>query len=276
MQEQDIKLKSSDGLNLCGSVWFCDDQAIGTILIIHGLGEHHRRYSNLANKFNKKGFNVVAYDQRGHGISDGKRGHSPTQDHLLDDLKLFIDYANNQFKLPVVTYGHSFGGNVLCTYLLKRKPNDISGAIISSAWLRLAFEPPYFKVLLGKMMNFIWPSFTQNNELNSDGLTYDEQINQRYLKDDLVHGDISASLFLNAFESAKWCLDNAHQLNIKSLIIHGEDDPIVSSKGSELFHQKSSSSDIKIWSKTKHEPHNDLKSEEVFLYVLNWIKKEIF
>ena len=31
MQEQDIKLKSSDGLNLCGSVWFYDDQAIGTI-----------------------------------------------------------------------------------------------------------------------------------------------------------------------------------------------------------------------------------------------------
>ena len=47
---------------------------------------------------------------------------------------------------------------MFCTYLLKRKPNDISGAIISSAWLRLAFEPPYFKVLLGKMMNFIWPS----------------------------------------------------------------------------------------------------------------------
>ena len=47
------------------------------------------------------------------GISDGKRGHSPTQYHLLDDLKLFIDYANNQFKSPVVPYGHSFGGNVL-------------------------------------------------------------------------------------------------------------------------------------------------------------------
>ncbi len=275
MKQELIELKSEDGLYLKGILWLGIENPVSTVLLIHGLGEYGGRYEHVANKFIDEGFNVVAYDQRGHGKSDGKRGHTPSQDHLLNDLELFISYCTEKLKQPLVLYGHSFGGNVLCTYLLKRDTSKIKAAIISSAWLRLAFEPPSFKMALAKIMNFLWPSFTQKNDIDSADLTYVDELNRKYVTDKLVHSKISASLFLNAFNSAKWCLDNAKKLKTDSLIIHGQDDPIVSLDGSKKLHQDSTCSEIKIWSETKHEPHNDQRNKEVISFVISWIKNKI-
>ena len=54
-----------------GSTISCYDWAIprlrGFVQIIHGMGEHARRYDWAANQLNKAGYHVVANDQRGHG-----------------------------------------------------------------------------------------------------------------------------------------------------------------------------------------------------------------
>ena len=49
----------------------------GVLLITHGMGEHANRYSEMASFFTKEGFTVIAFDIRGHGLSGGKRGHTP-------------------------------------------------------------------------------------------------------------------------------------------------------------------------------------------------------
>ena len=272
MKQEEINLKSTDGLSLKGFAWFSNDKAIGTVLIVHGLGEHFGRYKHVAKIMITNNFNVVVYDQRGHGLSEGKRGHSPSQNQLLDDLSLFVSYCKESFNNDLFVYGHSFGGNVLTTYLLKRETSHIKAVVISSAWLKLAFTPSAFKVALAKIMNYIWPSFSQENDIDSNDLTYVDDLNLQYGEDDLVHSRISASLFLNAHMSAEWCLKNANKLTTQSLIIHGEDDPIVSPEGSKLLHQNSTCSTIKIWSKTKHEPHNDLRREEIITFVCSWFK----
>ena len=49
-------------------------------------------------------------------------------------------------------------------------------SIISAAWFKLAFEPPKFEVTLGRLMNKIWPAFSQSNQLKIEDLTYDEKV----------------------------------------------------------------------------------------------------
>ena len=150
------EITTDDGILIKGNVWKTEEELKGVVCIVHGLGEHHRRYEHIAKSLNEIGFNVYAYDQRGHGISGGKKGHSPSQNHLHEDLKLNINKIKQENPdLPFFIYGHSFGGNVVTSYLLNRDVSGISGAIISAPWFKLAFEPAKTDVLLGRLMSKI-------------------------------------------------------------------------------------------------------------------------
>ena len=71
------KVQTTDHLNLHVRHWYKIENPKGTLCIIHGLGEHQERYAHVAKFYSEHGFNVFSYDQRGHGKSEGKRGHSP-------------------------------------------------------------------------------------------------------------------------------------------------------------------------------------------------------
>jgi len=40
----------------------------GTVLVVHGLGEHGGRYAHVAARLAGQGWAVAGYDQRGHGF----------------------------------------------------------------------------------------------------------------------------------------------------------------------------------------------------------------
>ena len=79
---------ASDGENLSVYDWPLADgrPQRGTVLLVHGLGEHAGRYHAVAHHLNAWGFAVRAYDQYGHGQSDGPRGGLNHDMRLLDDL----------------------------------------------------------------------------------------------------------------------------------------------------------------------------------------------
>src|SRR5205809_400919 len=85
-------IRTCDGLALTRRDWPSAD-ARGTIVIVHGLGEHIGRYAHVAARLNASRWRVVGYDQRGHGASAGERGRIAAHDDLLVDLAAVIDDA---------------------------------------------------------------------------------------------------------------------------------------------------------------------------------------
>ena len=84
------------------------------IALVHGLGEHCNRYQHLAEYFAKHNIATVGYDRRGHGQSEGKRGHSPNYETLLQEVDQLLEVTKNRYPItPVFIYGHSMGGNIL-------------------------------------------------------------------------------------------------------------------------------------------------------------------
>jgi alpha-beta hydrolase superfamily lysophospholipase len=79
-------LSAADGVQLVLRHWPHEGAARGTVLLVHGLGEHIGRYEHVAAHLNAWGWRVAGYDQRGHGRSQGARGRLPAADALLDDL----------------------------------------------------------------------------------------------------------------------------------------------------------------------------------------------
>jgi nucleoside-diphosphate-sugar epimerase/pimeloyl-ACP methyl ester carboxylesterase len=92
-----------------------------TFLLTHGLGAHARLLTPLALRLREHGFNVVAMDRPGHGLSEGRRGDCPI-DRALDVIELGIAFARSRFAGPVVLFGHSLGG-ILTWCALTREPD---------------------------------------------------------------------------------------------------------------------------------------------------------
>ena len=114
----DRTLFTRDGLLLHLRDWPCDDPR-GTIVIVHGLGEHIGRYGAVAAFLNHRRWQVAGYDQRGHGKSQGARGRLAHEDDLLADLAWVIDAVRAEGgarKAPVVLLGHSLGGLVAARF----------------------------------------------------------------------------------------------------------------------------------------------------------------
>jgi alpha-beta hydrolase superfamily lysophospholipase len=106
-------------------------------------------------------------------------------------------------------------------------------------------------------------------------MSHDKTVVDDYISDPLVHDKISVALFHSAVSAAGYSLDNAENLKIPLLMIHGSDDLITSPEGSRAFASKTKMAELKIWDGGYHELHNEPFKDEVFSYIVEWIEKQI-
>lgn len=271
--------QTKDGFLLKTYQWLVDNPK-GVICLVHGLGEHAGRYQHVANFLNDHGYSLLSYDVRGHGLSEGQRGHTPNFDYLHDDIQLFIDVnadkiagGNGEKNIPIYIYGHSLGGLQVITYLLRRKPNNIAGAIVTSPALRPAFSPPAWKLLLAKASVKLLPSLSVSNEIDVSHISRDRQVIDTYLNDELVHDRISAGLGLNILNQGEWALENASNLQYPMLLMHGSKDEITSSDASQKFADSAGDTcHFKLWNGLFHETHNEPEKDEVLSTMIQWLE----
>lgn len=269
---QSFILTAKDGTSLYGREWPVKDPK-SVICLIHGLGEHIGRYEHVAEFLNANQVSLFGLDLRGHGQSEGKRGHTPSHEMLLNDVEELLMYARAEYNdLPIFLYGHSLGGNIVANYILQKNTNELQGVIISSPWLELAEEPADWQLKLAKFFSNVVPSLTQSNRLNVGDLTNDDEINLAYKNDPLVHDRISTRMFISCYRQGLWALENAPKNKLPLLVFHGSEDAITSSHATQAF-AKNAADEVtyKLWEGTKHEPHNDMDKKEVLRTMSEWI-----
>jgi acylglycerol lipase len=270
-KKMDFNIRLSNGQVLRGFIKSPGEDMRGVVVLIHGLGEHIQRYKEWADLFKRERIAFAGVDLPGHGLSDGIRGHIKNY-KLTDEM---IDILINECKMtfpdiPVFLYGHSMGGGIVLDYLIRMVP-VLKGAIVTSPWLKLAFEPTRAKIRLAAMIKNIFPSLIQPTGLVAEHISHDKVVVNKYKNDPLVHGKISVSLFHATTNAAANTLKNAALLKTPLLLIHGSDDKICSPDGSREFASKTKLAELKIWDGGYHELHNELFKQDVFNYIINWI-----
>lgn len=279
MNYQSTTYASYDGIKLSGYLWKTENKPKALINLVHGFGEYSERYSHWAELFVKNGYAVHAIDYRGHGKSDGRRGYIHSFDDFLNDIDVLVQESEKMFpEIPQFIYGHSLGGNIVTNYILKRD-NNFKGAIISSPWFKLAFDPSALTLFFAKTIKSIFPKFTQKANLDVNGISHDQEVINNYIKDPLVHEKISARMFFEVYKAGNWVLEHPGLISIPVLLQHGNADKITSYKASIGFAEKAQklNKDItyKEWEGMYHELHNELKNEEVFKFVVEWLKSKL-
>ncbi|HPC99065.1 MAG TPA: lysophospholipase [Bacteroidales bacterium] len=271
----DFSIRLKNGMQLRGFINSPGSQVKAFILLVHGIGDHTGRYVEWAARFTREDIGFLAVDLPGHGKSDGKRGVISSYD-LTDEMinQLIAEYRKTYPGIPLFIYGHSLGGNIVLSYLLRTRP-DVKGAVVTSPWLKLTFEPSPARVFLAKIMKSVFPSFVQPTALNTAHLSHDKEVVKKYTEDPLVHDKISAGLFHSAVSASGYVLSNISQLNVPLLLMHGTDDLITSPEGSREIAAKSDKITLRLWEGGYHELHNEPFRDEVFDYILKWINGKI-
>jgi alpha-beta hydrolase superfamily lysophospholipase len=220
------------------------------------------------------GYALAGFDLRGHGLSEGQRGHAPSLEHFMDDVTAFLEQVERRCPgLPKVPYGHSLGGNLVANYVLRRKP-PIPGAIVTGPNFRLAFEPPAAKIALGRMMSNLSPTYSQATGLETAALSRVADVVNAYVTDPLVHDRITARMFVAIMDAGEWALEHAAELSIPMLLMHGSADRLTSAPASQEFARRAGDKvTLKLWDDFYHEIHNEPEQAEVFAAMVTWLDK---
>jgi acylglycerol lipase len=267
----DFNIRLSNGQILRGFIKSPGENLRAVVILVHGLGEHIQRYSEWAELFYREKIGFTGVDLPGHGSSDGRRGHIKNYAVTDEMIGILLDESRKTFPgVALFIYGQSMGGGIVLDYLVRKNPK-VKGAIVTSPWLKLSFEPDKLKVKLAAIMRIILPSLIQPSGLVVDHLSHDKNVIDNYRNDPLVHGKISVSLFHSAMSAADTTLENASALKVPLLLMHGSDDLICSPAGSREFASKTELAELRIWDGGYHELHNELFKQEVFNHIIRWI-----
>ncbi len=265
-------MRTSDGIELHERRWLPEPGCRAVVCLVHGLGEHSGRYEHVGEAFTAKGLGLYTFDLRGHGRSSGRRGHTPSYEALLDDIDLLIDAARaEQPGVPLFLYGHSLGGALVINHVLRRRP-PILGAIASAPALRPGFEPPHWKLAVGRLAARLWPTLRLASELDPSAISRDPDVVERYLSDPLMNRSLTASLGIAVIDEGEQALAEAGTLSIPLLLMHGTGDRLTDVQASRQFAAAAGDAcTLRLFEGLYHEPHNEPEKAEVFQCVFGWI-----
>ena len=271
MNEQIFTLRSADGTSLNAAWWEPTGAPKGTVVRVHGLGEHYGRNAHVAERLSQAGYAVAMFDLRGHGRSPGGRGHTPFA-RTMEDIAAALAHAREQVPdVPRFLYGHSLGGLLVLTYTLRMKP-DLAGVVVSSAGLRSPVLEQRVKMTAAKVLGSTLPSVAIPSGLDDSGLSRDPAVLEAYRADPLVHDKASFELGKDGASAASWALEHAGDFTLPLLMLHGSDDPVAYVAGTEEFASKVRGDvTVEVYEGLLHEPHNEPEKDEVLDDVIAWL-----
>jgi alpha-beta hydrolase superfamily lysophospholipase len=203
----------------------------GTVLIVHGLGEHGGRYAHVAAWLAERGFRCLGYDHRGHGRSAGARGVLPDGAALRDDLGTVVDALRPRDE-PFLLLGHSMGGAVVADFVARRvRAADL--VILSSPALRARLSA--FQRLQLALGLRLMPDLALGNGLDPQAIAHDPATVRAYMEDPLVHDRVSARLAKAILDAGESAIAAAPKWDTATLLLYGGADRIVDPSGSATF-----------------------------------------
>ncbi len=272
-----LTVATRDGLALVRRDWPTADPR-GTIVIVHGLGEHIGRYAHVAARLNAARWSVAGYDQRGHGRSPGERGRIAAGDNLLADLAAVIDAVRSETSGPLILLGHSLGGLVVGRFvaggLESPKPawqRDVDALVMSSPALDIGMTGA--KRALLAALETLTPNLGIGNGLDVNGISRDAAVVAAYRADPLVHDRIAPRLIRFLADAGPLVRELAPRWRVPTLLLYAGSDRCVVPAGSAAFAALAPADVVSAhpFASLFHEIFNEPEQDEVLGVLTAWL-----
>lgn len=306
MHKEQFVILTEDHHKLAVTIFEPENPPIGHIHILHGMAEHHERYSLFAEVLVNAGYFVSMHDHRGHGqtakLNQATMGFLSEKngfDKVVEDVKTVTEIVRQNKELPpMILFGHSMGSFIARRYC-ELYSKDLEKVIFCGTGA-IGIEH-YIGVNLAKFLAKTRGKTTKSTVMNEltfgnfnrkiknaktkfDWLSTDPTEVKKYL-DDQACGFISTNQFFVDFLQGIITLSKQSELcrirkDLPILLISGSNDPVGSyTKGIWLVAKQLQNCGLKnitvqLFEGMRHEILNEMNREFVFQRILQWLEKK--
>ncbi|GBD33922.1 Pimeloyl-[acyl-carrier protein] methyl ester esterase [bacterium HR34] len=213
-----------------------------SLVVLHGWGSNSQRWQKVKELLESKGISAIIYDLPGFGYQK-----EPDRPFNLDD---YINWVEKNIFSKVdgdfILLGHSFGGRIAIKYCGTRDDKRIKKLILVSSPVRPKHKPFYIDLILkvAKKLSFI-PFFDKLRILfYRKILRVEDYIKLKGVMKETFKNIVSEDISI-------WL----EKIKVKTLIIWGDKDKIVSPKLGYELKERINDSELKMIKGCGHAPY---------------------
>lgn len=236
----ELSFATADGVSLFYRHWpAVEAPARGAVVILHRGHEHSGRVAHLADELALPGFDLFAWDARGHGRSPGPRGHAPSFAALVRDLDAFVAHigATHGFAVEdTAVVAQSVGAVVAATWVHDYAPK-IRALVLASPAFRVRLYVPLARPGL-RLLRRLRGNFDVQSYVKARMLTHDPSRAASFDTDPLITRAISVDILLGLNDAAERVVADAAAITVPTQLLVSGSDYVVEAGPQHRFYER--------------------------------------
>ncbi|MGG2398368.1 bifunctional alpha/beta hydrolase/class I SAM-dependent methyltransferase [Pseudomonas sp. SH1-B] len=240
--EQIHTFTTHDGVELSYRHWPASTPADGprqAVLLFHRGHEHGGRMAHLVDELDLPHCDFFAWDARGHGLSPGARGDSPSFATSVRDVQTFIEHIDSTYGIAeqdLAVVAQSVGAVIIATWAHDYAPK-VRCLVLASPAFKVKLYVPFARPGL-KLLHAWRGNFFVNSYVKARFLTHDPARIASFDNDPLIARPISVTMLLGLYEAADRVVADAQAIQVPTQLLISGADFVVHRQPQEDFFQR--------------------------------------
>ncbi len=245
------------------------------VVLMHGYGEHCRRYDEFAEFLLTRGLGVCRLDARGHGRSLGQRGYVQAYSEYVADLVAYVAQVSVAHPgAPIVLMGHSNGG-LTAIRAVQQGLASVQALVLTSPLLGLRPRRKPVPDGLARLLSWGAARLPLPSGIRSRDLTHDHAMQDAHAADRWRHRVATPRWYWSMTLAGRQALAAAQHVVLPLLVVRADLDPIVDPEAVANFYERAASLDKQLVTRGGefHEVLNEVNRRGLFVMIGDWIER---
>jgi alpha-beta hydrolase superfamily lysophospholipase len=205
--------------------------------MFHRGHEHSGRLQHLVDELGLPDTGMFGWDARGHGLSPGERGDSPSFAASVKDVDAFIRHVSSQHGIAmenIAVLAQSVGAVLAATWMHDYAPR-VRCLVLASPAFKVKLYVPFARSGLGFQYR-LRGNFFVNSYVKAKFLTHDPERIRSFENDPLITRAISVRVLLALYEAGERVVADAQAIQLPvQLLVSGSDWVVHTGPQKEFF-----------------------------------------
>ena len=233
------RIHTADGTEIFYRAFLPAKPTTRALLLFHRGHEHSGRWQETIAALNLTDCAVFAWDQRGHGLSEGARGFAPNLADVVKDADLWARHlcATHGIRLQdSIVLAHSVGAVIATAWVHDYAP-PVRGLILAVPAFRVRLYVPFALPLLRLKQKLRGPGVVKSY-VKAKMITHDPEQAAAYQRDPLIFRQIAINMLLDLQDTSTRLLADAGAITTPTLTLAAGSDWVVKLGAERKFHER--------------------------------------